>query len=293
MYESQSSNLKHKLASGDSTPSEPHDGVMTPSAEYRQFIRRRRRQMLWIRISQIVLLILILAVWELAAKLQWVNPMLTSSPSQIVSMVGQLVHNGEILSDSLITAKETVIGFVASMVIGIVAAVVLWWSSYAASVLDPYLVVLNALPKVALGPIFYIWLGDQKSIYGMAIAISVVVTVMMLASGFHEVDSGKLKLMESFGASKWQVLKKVVLPASIPNLVATMKVNVGLTLVGVIMGEFLSAKAGLGFLITYGGQVFQMGLVMTSILILVLFSLIMYGLLSYFGRWLLTKYHFE
>ncbi len=293
MYESQSSNLKHKLASGHSKPSEPQDGVMTPSAEYKQFIRRRRRQVLWIRISQIVLLILILAVWELAAKLQWVNPMLTSSPSQIVSMVGQLVHNGEILSDSLITAKETVIGFVASMAIGIVAAVVLWWSSYAANVLDPYLVVLNALQKVALGPIFYIWLGDQKSIYGMAIAISVVVTVMMLASGFHEVDSGKLKLMESFGASKWQVLKKVVLPASIPNLVATMKVNVGLTLVGVIMGEFLSAKAGLGFLITYGGQVFQMGLVMTSILILVLFSLIMYGLVSYFGRWLLTKYHFE
>ena len=292
MYESQSSNLKRNF---ESERSASNGGGTTPtqSSEYNRFLRARRRRVVSIRLSQVVVLIVILAIWQLAASLQWVNPMLTSSPSAIVSLFGQLLHQGKIFTDTFITAKETVFGFVASMVIGIAIAIVLWWSSYVSNVLDPYLVVLNALPKVALGPIFYIWLGDQKSIYGMAIAISVIVTIMMLASGFHEIDKGKVKLMESFGASKWQVLTKVVLPASVPNFVSTMKVNVGLTLVGVIMGEFLSAKAGLGFEITYGGQVFQMGLVMTSIMMLVVLSLIMYGLVSYFGRWLTKKYHFD
>ncbi|MEX2416396.1 MAG: ABC transporter permease subunit, partial [Paenibacillaceae bacterium] len=152
---------------------------------------------------------------------------------------------------------------------------------------------LNALPKVALGPIFYIWLGDRMSIYGMAIAISIIVTIIMVESGFKEIGKSKLKLMESLGATRFQMLVMVLLPASVPNFVATVKVNVGLTLVGVIMGEFLSSKAGLGYLIIYGGQVFQMDLVMTSIVLLAVLSIVLYGVVTYLGNKLLKKYHFD
>jgi NitT/TauT family transport system permease protein len=295
MYESQSDKLRRSFEATRTPVQSPVGGErnVIPSAEYQKYLQKRSRHVFWVRTSQLLLLIAFLSMWEIAARMHWVDAMLTSRPSQIVTMFGQLLHEGKILSDTWITTKETLLGFAISMAIGGVSAIILWWSPFMSQVSDPYLVVLNALPKVALGPIFFIWLGDRMSIYGMAIAISLIVTIMMLVSGFHDIDGGKVKLMESFGATRWQILKIVVLPASIPNFVATMKVNVGLTLVGVIMGEFLSAKAGLGFLIIYGGQVFQMGLVMTSICILALLSLVMYGVVSYIGRFLMKTYHFQ
>lgn len=295
MYESQSRKSSVNLGPNGSSPSMKSTGETRtgPSLEYVRYLKHRRRHTFLVRLSQLILLVVILGLWQVSVHAGWVDSMLTSSPSQIVSTFGQLWHQGKIVSDTWITTKETIVGFVISMVVGVVLAIILWWSSFTSEVVDPYLVVLNALPKVALGPIFFIWLGDRLSIYGMAIAISLIVTIMMLASGYKEIDAGRLKLMASFGATKWQILRIVVLPVSIPNLVATMKVNLGLTFVGVIMGEFLSAKAGLGFLIIYGGQVFQMGLVMTSIAILVVLSLIMYGIVSFFGKLLLKHYNFD
>lgn len=294
MYDS-SDNNRNLLAEANAgkLPSKTSSVQEAEGAAYRTFLAAERRRVLVVRMTQLLVLIVFLALWQTAASLHWVDTLLTGSPSQIVSMFGQLAHEGKLWTDTWITAKETVIGFVISMVVGVFFAIILWASSFVSKVADPYLVILNALPKVALGPIFFIWLGDQLSIYGMAIAISLVVTIIMLATGFQEIDQGKLKVMQSFGASRWQILRIVVLPASVPNIVATMKVNVGLTLVGVIMGEFLSAKAGLGFLITYGGQIFEMNLVMTSIMMLVVLSLVMYGLVTYLGRWMLRKYHFE
>lgn len=264
-----------------------------PSAAYRAYLRCQRGRIRRIRAGRWLLLLVVLGIWELAARLHWVDPMLTSMPSQIATSFWALAGQGQIGYHTWVTVQETLGGFVLSMAVGGLAAVVLWWSSFLSKVLEPYLVVLNALPKVALGPIFYIWLGDRNSIYGMAVAISIVVTVLMLESGFREAGRDKLKLMESLGATRWQMFELVVLPASVPSLVATMKVNIGLTLVGAIMGEFLSSKAGLGFLILYGGQVFQMNLVMTSIALLVIVSIMLYGLIVVAGRLLQKRYHFE
>ncbi|WP_260871590.1 ABC transporter permease [Bacillus sp. X1(2014)] len=265
----------------------------SPSIQYSSYLRKQRNRNLSIRLAQWLVLFVFLGVWELAANMSWIDTMLTSKPSQIFASFKELLIKGEILHHTWITTKETILGFIVSMVIGTLLAILLWSSRFLSEVVEPYIVVLNALPKVALGPIFYIWLGDQLSIYGMAIAISIIVTVIMVHSGFQEISKGKMKLMESFGATRWQMLKMVVLPASIPNFVATMKVNVGLTLVGVIMGEFLSSKAGLGFLITYGGQVFQMNLVMTSITILAILSVVMYWLVNMAGKKLQKIYHFD
>ncbi|NOU97776.1 ABC transporter permease subunit [Paenibacillus sp. LMG 31456] len=263
------------------------------SQQYTEYLRVQKRKLWMVRIAQLLLLVGFLGLWELAANLKWVDSMLTSKPSQLVTSFQELAFRGELFKHTWTTAFETLIGIVVSMVAGTLIAIVFWWSTFASKVLEPYVVVLNALPKVALGPIFYIWLGDKYSIYGMAMAISVIVSIIMIESGFKEISQTKLKLMESFGATKAQMLRMVLLPASIPNFIATLKVNVGLTLVGVIMGEFLSSKAGLGYLIIYGGQVFQMNMVMVSIAMLAILSIILYGLVNAVGRFAKKKYHFE
>ncbi|WP_082083949.1 ABC transporter permease [Paenibacillus beijingensis] len=260
---------------------EHRDSPVSP--QYKKYLRAQKQKVWLIRASRLFILAAFLALWQLAADLKWVDPMLTSKPSSLISSFRELALNGNLFKHIRVTAVETVISMAVSMLLGFVIAVLLWLSSFASKVLEPYMVVLNALPKVALGPIFYIWLGDRYSIYGMAIAISLVVTVLMLESGFREIGQTKLKLMESLGASRMQMLRMVMLPASIPNVIATLKVNVGLTLVGVIMGEFLSSKAGLGYLIIYGGQVFQMNMVMVSIAMLALMSVVLYGIVSVIG----------
>jgi NitT/TauT family transport system permease protein len=147
------------------------------------------------------------------------------------------------------------------------------------------------MPKIAFVPIFYIWLGSQYSIYGMAVAIAVFVTVMIVFAGFRGIDANKIKLAHTFGATRWQVLRKVVLPGSVPTLIAALKMNVGLALVGVVVGEFQSANAGLGFLIINGSQMFKMNIVMTSITVLALLSSLMYLAIHYLEAAVSRRYH--
>jgi ABC-type nitrate/sulfonate/bicarbonate transport system, permease component len=274
-------------------PARPQANGDPQSPAYRRYLKRQRRRTLFIQLSRLLLLAALLALWEIAARLRWVDSMLTSKPSQIFSSFRELTVEGDLLKHTWTTGLEMLVGIALSMAAGTLIAILFWWSTYASKILEPYIVVLNALPKVALGPIFYIWLGDRYSIYGMAIAISIIVTIMMIESGFKELAKTKLKLMESFGATRLQMLKMVMLPASVPNFIATLKVNVGLTLVGVIMGEFLSSKAGLGYLIIYGGQVFQMNLVMVSVCMLALMSVVAYGVVNWIGNLLMKKYHYE
>lgn len=247
------------------------------SPAYAQYLRGLRWQATVIRSWQIGLIIFSIVIWEVAPRAGWVNAMLTSYPSAVVKTFISLTQDGSLLWHTWVTFVEVVVGFTAGMLIGIVCAILLWSSSTLYRVLDPFIVVLNALPKIALVPIFYIWLGDVASIYAMAIAVSVFVTIIMLYTGFKAIDPDKIKLARLFGATHLQVLSKIVLPASVPTMISTLKVNVGLTLVGVIVGEFQSAKAGLGYLITYGGQIFQMNLVMTAIVVLAVISVALFA----------------
>jgi NitT/TauT family transport system permease protein len=114
--------------------------------------------------------------------------------------------------------------------------------------------------------------------------------MVMVYSGFSGIDPNKIKLTQTFGATRWQTLTKVVLPGSMPTLIATLKVNVGLSLVGVIVGEFQSASLGLGYLIVYGGQIFKLNIVMTAIVILALISGVMYLGIHMLERTLIKHY---
>jgi len=247
------------------------------SAAYEGYLRALRWRAWSINLWQIGLVAAFLVLWEVAPRAGWINPMLTSYPSAVARTFMASVSDGTLLIHTWVTLSETIVGFAGGMLLGLLCAIALWWSDYLYRVLDPFIVVLNAVPKIALVPIFYIWLGDMASIYAMAIAVSVFVTVLMLFTGFKAIDPDKVKLARLFGASKRQILDKIVLPGSVPTIISSLKVNVGLSLVGVIVGEFQAAKAGLGYLITYGSQIFQMNLVMTAIVVLAMISTVLFA----------------
>ena len=246
------------------------------SAAYRAWLERQRHDSYRVLAVRLTLLCLFFGLWELLARTKLVNPMLTSYPSALWPTFVDLAQNGHLALHTWATFKATMVGFVASMVLGVAAAAALWWSAFVYRVLDPFLVVANAMPKIAFVPIFYIWLGSDYSVYGMAVAIAVFVTIMVAYDGFQATDPNKIKLARTLGASRWQVLRLVVLPGSVPTLIAALKMNIGLSLVGVIVGEFQSSSEGLGFLIVNGSQVFKLNIVMTAIVVLAVMSALMY-----------------
>jgi len=251
-----------------------------PSPAYAKWLARQRREKTLVLASRLSLLVLFFGLWEMLAKTKVVNPMLTSYPSALWPTFVDLLQHGNLLQHTWATFKATLVGFVLSMVFGIAIAAGLWWSGFANKVLDPFLVVANAMPKIAFVPIFYIWLGSEYSVYGMAVAIAIFVTIMVAYDGFQSTDPNKIKLAVTLGASRWQVLRMVVLPGSVPTLIAALKMNIGLSLVGVIVGEFQSASEGLGFLIINGSQVFKLNIVMTAIVVLALMSALMYFVIA-------------
>lgn len=251
-------------------------GQKSDSRDFSRWKRQQKRRRQLIAATQILIIVVFLALWEVSARLHWVNPMLTSYPSAVWASFVDSVSDGTLWLHMYITILETGVSFIVSMALGILVAVILWLSPFLDRVLDPFLVVGNALPKIALVPIFYIWLGPELSIYGVAVAISVIITILMVYSGFCQTDPGKLKLARTFGANRIQQMRKVVLPSNLPTIVAALKANVGLALVGVIVGEFQSSKAGLGYLILYGSQIFKMDMVMMSIVMLGIVSLVIY-----------------
>jgi len=247
------------------------------SPERQRYLSRRRRHTVLIQIGRVLLLVVFLGLWELSARLEWVDPFIVSSPSRVVATVATLYRDGELWQHLGVSCLETVVGFVLGTALGTLVAVCLWWSETLSRLLDPYLVVLGALPKTALGPIFIVWIGaGAGSIIAMSLAISLVVTILDMHGGFLSTDPQKIRLMQALGARRHQILWLLVFPANYGTLFNTLRVNVGLSWVGVIMGEFLVSKAGLGYLIVYGSQVFNMDLVMATVFLLAVAAVAMY-----------------
>lgn len=256
------------------------------SAAYRAWLRHERRGRWAVRVAQLGLLVLLITLWEILPRAGMINPLFSSYPSAIwptfLDLLKDTPQQPGILTHTWATIAATIIGFTAAMLLGTAAAAALWWSPGLYRVLDPYLVIANAMPKIAFVPIFYIWLGATRSIYAMSLAISLFITILMIFNGFQSIDPNKIKLVQTFGATRRQILTKVVLPGSVPTLIAALKVNAGLSLVGVVVGEFQSSNIGLGYLIQYGGQIFRLNIVMTAVVILGIVSSVMYVLISWF-----------
>ena len=249
---------------------------LEPSLERREYIRQIKTRKRMIAFCRIAILVVFIALWEVLADIGVLDSFIMSQPSRILKTFANVSENG-LLHHVLVTCYETVMGFVLGTLMGTGIAVLLWWSGFLSKVSEPFLVVLNSLPKVALGPVIIIWAGaGEPAIIVMALAISLIVTILEMLNGFKSTSGEKIKMAKTFGANKAQVFIKIVLPSNMHTVFNTLKVNIGLSLVGVISGEFLVSKAGLGYLIVYGGQVFQMDLVMTSVLILAAVAAVMY-----------------
>jgi NitT/TauT family transport system permease protein len=259
------------------------------SDERKKYLKKARLEKVLVLGSQILLLIFFLVVWEFVANRGIIDSFITSSPSRILKTFSNFLSN-DLLMHTKVTCYETIVGFILGTTLGIIIAIILWWSKFISKVAEPYLVVLNSLPKVALGPIIIIWVGaGTKAIIVMAIAISLIVTILDILNGFLNTNKDIIKMAETFNASKFQVLTKIVIPANISTFINSLKINIGLSLVGVISGEFLISKAGLGYLITYGGQVFKLDLVMSSVIILGIVAGLMYLVVTILEKVILKK----
>ena len=250
--------------------------VLPISKERAAYLQKQKRKKYMIRTIQISVVIILLAMWEILANIGVIDSFIMSQPSRMVKTLLNLGENG-LLTHLGVTCMETLIGFLLGTVLGVGLAVLLWWSKTLSRICEQFLVVLNALPKIALGPVFIVWVGaGMQAIIVMALAISLIVTVLEMLNGFLSTDEEMVTMVRTFGADRRQVFTKVVMPSNLHTLFNSMKVNIGLSLVGVIAGEFLVSKAGLGYLIVYGGQVFKLDLVMTSVVILAVVAALLY-----------------
>lgn len=242
-----------------------------------EYVEKQVRQKRMITCSRILMLFLILVLWEICARTGIINDFIFSSPSRVVLCFSSMILDRSIFLHIGITILETIVSFFLVVAIGILGAVALWSSRCLAEILDPYLVMLNSLPKSALAPILIVWLGsNMRTIVVAAVSVAVFGSVLTLYHGFKSTDPDQIKLIRSLGGNRRDILFKVLLPGSVPLIISNMKVNIGLCLVGVIIGEFLAARAGLGYLIIYGSQVFKLDLVMMSIAILCILSALLY-----------------
>jgi len=254
--------------------------MYTYSNEHENFLKKRKKEKIIIITAQIGIILSLIIAWQIAADKELINTFLYSSPKQIIeTLIGLLDNN--LLKHIKITTYEVIISFLISSSLGIIIATILWSNKIIAKVLDPYLTIINSLPKVALGPLIIIWIGaSTNSIIFMALMISLIISIINIYNAFISTDNNYIILLKSLNAKKMQIFTKAILPSNKQNIINTLKINISMSLIGVIMGELLVSKAGLGYLIMYGSQVFNISLTITSIALLGILSYIMYFIIN-------------
>ena len=260
------------------------------STGHRHYLRHYHFHRLLVIFFRIFLLTGFLFLWEFCASHQIIDSFIFSSPSKIMNVLLLMISDHSIFLHLGVTLYETFVSFFLVIFVSILFAILLWYSNNLSEILEPYLVVLNSLPKSALAPLLIVWLGATKTtiiVTGMSVAI--FGSILNLYTSFRSTDSGKIKLIYTLRGNHLHVLTKVILPYSIPAIISNMKVNIGLCLVGVIIGEFLAAKEGLGYLIIYSSQVFKRDWLLMSRCILCDFAIFLYALTD-FGEKLYFKH---
>lgn len=243
------------------------------SEEHKLYIKQIKRQKVFIKLSQISLLILFLVLWELLSRFNIINSFIFSSPTKVIETLINLIRDNNLFNHVLTTSLEVLISFILSFIIAFLLSLLLYSFKTLKHILDPFIVAINSLPKIALGPLIIIWLGaTTKSIIFNSLLISTIVTMMTILNGMEACDRDLIKLFKVFGANKLKILTKLIIPSSRNAIISSLKIDISMSLIGVIMGEFLSCKKGIGYLILYGTQVFNLSLVMCGILILSLLS---------------------
>ncbi len=255
------------------------------SSEHIKYIKRLKHRKFIIRFIQLFIVIFLIFLWQFLADNEIINTFISSSPKKVIDTIINLHKSNNLYPHILTTLYETLISFSLGSLIGFIIAIFIWWFDFFDKIIDPFLTVINSLPKVALGPIIIIWFGANiNSIIVMALLISVIITIINISSSFKETDKNKIKLMKSLKANKFQIFYKLVLPYNLKSIISTLKISISMNLIGIIMGEFLVSKKGIGYLIMYGSQVFNLNLVISGIVLLCIISTIMYYLVLFIEK---------
>lgn len=260
------------------------------SKEHIRYIKKEKRKNFIVIFFQILILILFITIWQILSDTNTINTFIFSSPKEVLKTIINLYHKKNLFEHIWVTTYETFLSFSIATILGTLIATILWWNKYIQKIIEPYLTILNSLPKVALGPMIIIWFGAGiKSIIFMALLISLIITIINVYEGFNNINPNKIKLMKSFKCTKSQLYFKLVFPNSLKGIINALKINVSMSLIGVIMGEFLVSKKGIGYLILYGSQVFNLSLVISGIFILCVVAAIMYYMVTFIEKTIIKK----
>ena len=255
------------------------------SNEHYSFLKKEKKFKILVHFVQIILIILLFAIWEFLAQKEIINTFLYSSPSKIINTITSLFNQNNLFNHIGITLYEVIVSFLIASILSFITSTILWWNKFLSKVMEPYLTILNSLPKVALGPLIIIWAGaSMNSIIVMSLMISLFITIINFYQAFITTNQNYITLLKSFQASKKDIFFKVIIPSNKENIISSLKINMSMNFIGVIMGELLVSKSGLGYLIMYGSQVFNITLVITSIVILGFLSFILYYIISHIEK---------
>ncbi|MFR5856603.1 MAG: ABC transporter permease [Bacilli bacterium] len=261
------------------------------SKDQKKYLRKIKIRKYIILFSQIIIIIAFFGIWEYLANKNIINTFVFSKPSKIFDTILNLITQNNLFNHIFTTLKEVLISFSLGILLGLIIAIILYEFPLLADIVDPFLTMINSLPKVALGPLIIIISGANiKSVIVMALLINLIVSIITIYNGFINIDEKRIKMIKSFKANKFQILTKLIIPSSYKTIISSLKLNISMSLIGVIMGEFLVSKAGIGYLIIYGTQVFNLSLVMAGILILVVISYILYKIITFIESRLIKKF---
>ncbi len=251
------------------------------SKSQKNYLKQLKKNKIIVFCFQIIIIVTFLISWEYLSSHNIINQFIFSKPSSIIKTLKNLYENFNLVNHILTTFYEVLLAFTLGIGLGFIIALILYRFNFLAKILDPFLTMLNSLPKVALGPIIIIWVGaNNKSIIVMALLINLIISIITIYNGFIQTDKNKIKLLESFNASKTQIITNLVIPNSLITIITSLKLNISMSLIGVIMGEFLVSKAGIGYLIIYGTQIFNLNIVMSGIFLLVVMSFLLYKIIT-------------
>ena len=251
------------------------------SDERKIYLKRIKRNNIIINIIRCLLFILLLVIWELLSNFKLIDVFMFSSPSRIFNTIINLYKDNNLFIHIFTTLYEIIISFILGSIIGFIISCILYLNKTLNKILDPYLTILNSLPKVALGPLIIILFGaNTKSIIIMALLISSIVSIMNMISMFNNTDESRIKIVKSMGANKYDILFRVVIPSNYYEFIDSSKITISLVFIGVIMGEYLVSKKGIGYLINYGSQILNMNLVLSGIFLLIILTIFLYSLIN-------------
>lgn len=259
------------------------------SNEQRKFLLKYKLNKIIIIVIQVLIVLSFFLTWEILSRKGIINSFIFSSPTKVLNTIYDLFVNNNLLRHIWVSVYETLIAFGIGLLLSVSISIILYMFNNLYKVLDPFLTCLNSLPKVALGPMIIIIAGANiKSIIVMAVLINVIVSTIVITNGFYNTDKIKLKLMKAFKASKFQILKYLVIPSNYKTIISSFKLSISMSMIGVITGEFLVSQEGLGYLIIYGTQVFNLDLVISGIILLLIISYILYKVVEYIEKILLN-----